>query len=1414
MRYPHISSCRAVLLASAASLTVITASAATLTWDGGGDLNWQTPANWIDDVAPVANDALVFAGSINLSPQNNFPAGTNFSGLSFAAGASAFTLSGNEVTLRGNVANNSANTQTAGIPLTLGSGASSFTGSTTTGATLALGTITAPANSGAVALFTPNAGTITTTTANTNGILGGWASTGVTTNGANWASANGSNEVVAYTGYSVVALNATIPSNAASNVLVSGDAAVGPDNTDINTLKTSTVVGTGGNDITIAAGATLRFGTMGGILHDNAVANNMRIGSNTTGTGNSTITAGGTESGTPGMLVLNTPSTASNHNNVLGLLSTIADNGIGGTVTVVKTGLSSAYFDANNSYSGGTFIHQGHIQGNRSNSFGTGDIRVSPGGQAYLNATATFANNLYLSGNGLPVDNTGAVRFSNATVTGTITLDSNSRVNVNGNTTANVNGKITGPFAFDLYGTGGSGNQPNLVLGNTANDWSGDTTVISHTGNANALVSNLRLGASEVIPHGAGKGNLTLTATAASTTAGAKLQLNGFNETINGLNSPVGTRFEVTNAGAAGPATLTLGENDANGDFGGSLRDLTLDDAFSIVKNGSGTQIIRGGSSIYFGSTTVNGGRLEFVGSAINDGPITVASGATFASNALVTGPVTISDGGKLASTGINSSTLEMPSLSLGSNTSINTNTASLPSPTILISGDLQASGPADSVTLNVDGGSPIEGQHPLISYGGSLLGTGYPAFKLGTLPPRVEGTLYHDSSSKIIGVNVTGTDSPIWTGAQGSAWSTAVMASPKNWKLTSNSSPTDFISNDQVLFDDSASNNTVAISTTDVHPKSVTFANNSDTFLITGSMGIAGSSDLVMNGGGKTIIANPNTYIGGTAINAGTLQVGNGNAAGSLGTGPVSNSGELILDGTNDHAFPNLIQGSGTVRKTGTGTLTLTAANLHDGTTIVAQGTLRVINNNVLGPIPGGGADVLAGGAIDIAGNPTVNNQDFGQKQFTIAGNGPSDLGALVNSGIIAQNNAFERVALSADASIGGTGRYDIRATVDGLGQNQSVLDLAGQTLRKRGTNQITCVATNLTAGNIIVEQGTFAIESSSATGGTGSILFHPGTQAAFFQNQIVIQDAFGTGGVTWPITVREGVVIGNAGTAVATVPAPFILEGNAILSGFNAALPAPELANRPLLLTGTISESGGAFSLTKNGLNTITLSGTGSSYTGATVVNAGTLVVDGSINASPFTVTTGATLGGTGIIGGSVTSDGIISPSLATIGTLSTGATSFSATGSYAAQIDSGTLTADQLAVTGNLQLGGMLTVTDLGAATLNVGDKLVLASCTGTVSGAFINAPDGGTFTIGANTFAVDYDDVVAGQTSITLTVAAGTAYDNWATSKGLDGTNNGKLQDPDNDGIANIIEFGMDGNPLSGANDGKTRLAITD
>jgi YVTN family beta-propeller protein/autotransporter-associated beta strand protein len=104
---------------------------------------------------------------------------------------------------------------------------------------------------------------------------------------------------------------------------------------------------------------------------------------------------------------------------------------------------------------------------------------------------------------------------------------------------------------------------------------------------------------------------------------------------------------------------------------------------------------------------------------------------------------------------------------------------------------------------------------------------------------------------------------------------------------------------------------------------------------------------------------------------------------------------------------------------------------------------------------------------------------------------------------------------------------------------------------------------------------------------------------------------------------------------------PGPIFTGGTMQFAGANisSALPITlmsqggifDTAGNKATLSGSISGPGG---LTKIGLGTLILSGSGT-YAGPTAVNAGTLEVDGSIaNTSSVTVNSGGTLSGTGIV------------------------------------------------------------------------------------------------------------------------------------------------------------------------------------
>ncbi|CAN5431449.1 hypothetical protein BH20ACI1_BH20ACI1_12040 [soil metagenome] len=69
--------------------------AAVKTWDGGGaDANWTTAANWVGDVAPAANDDLVFpADAAKFSANNNFFFQTTFRSIAITGGT--YIIGGN-----------------------------------------------------------------------------------------------------------------------------------------------------------------------------------------------------------------------------------------------------------------------------------------------------------------------------------------------------------------------------------------------------------------------------------------------------------------------------------------------------------------------------------------------------------------------------------------------------------------------------------------------------------------------------------------------------------------------------------------------------------------------------------------------------------------------------------------------------------------------------------------------------------------------------------------------------------------------------------------------------------------------------------------------------------------------------------------------------------------------------------------------------------------------------------------------------------------------------------------------------------------------------------------------------------------------------------------------------------------------
>jgi autotransporter-associated beta strand protein len=312
----------------------------------------------------------------------------------------------------------------------------------------------------------------------------------------------------------------------------------------------------------------------------------------------------------------------------------------------------------------------------------------------------------------------------------------------------------------------------------------------------------------------------------------------------------------------------------------------------------------------------------------------------------------------------------------------------------------------------------------------------------------------------------------------------------------------------------------------------------------------------------------------------------------------------------------------------------------------------------------------------------------------------------------------------------------------------------------------------------------------------GTGNLIFE-GTR---INVDNVTNDFLGN------VTISSGCLLQVNGNGI--IPATSDITVNGIL-GFNTGS-ATTLAFGAFDGNGTVSvpfgggaatitvgslDRGGSFSgaiinnvsLVKTGSGTQVLSGA-SSTSGNTTVNGGMLLVNNTTGSGTgsgaVTANTGGTLGGTGSIGGAVTvnSGATLAPGNDGVGTLATGALTLA--GTYQCQLDGAN--ADRVAVAGNLNLAGAT----LAVSILNPpgAGPFIIATFTGIRTGTFAGVSPG---------YTVDYST----PNEVRLVASSGLSYASWVAGFGLNGPAAQADADPDFDGIANLVEFVLGGNPAT-------------
>lgn len=297
-----------------------------------------------------------------------------------------------------------------------------------------------------------------------------------------------------------------------------------------------------------------------------------------------------------------------------------------------------------------------------------------------------------------------------------------------------------------------------------------------------------------------------------------------------------------------------------------------------------------------------------------------------------------------------------------------------------------------------------------------------------------------------------------------------------------------------------------------------------------TQSGAISGTGSLTQNGGGTLTLATDNTYSGPTTIaSTAAIQVGVGGAAGSLGSGAITNDGALIFNRTGNFITGKIKTGpatGGTVAFNGAATVTFTNGNTYVNNTAISNGVVKLavseaIPSVVTVPANTTGALILDGGAIS-AGVLDLNG--FNQTVNALSGVNGTFVG-LITNGVATTGTNTLTVLGAASTTYYGT-------IVENAGGGKISLVVRGaNALELRGANAYT-------GGTIVGDAATLSLHNNAAAA-AGGILMSNGTTLKMA--------AASTGG-------DPSIFIGNVVTIADNSIATFTTVGAA--NGFNGTI------------------------------------------------------------------------------------------------------------------------------------------------------------------------------------------------------------------------------------------------------------------
>jgi autotransporter-associated beta strand protein len=409
-----------------------------------------------------------------------------------------------------------------------------------------------------------------------------------------------------------------------------------------------------------------------------------------------------------------------------------------------------------------------------------------------------------------------------------------------------------------------------------------------------------------------------------------------------------------------------------------------------------------------------------------------------------------------------------------------------------------------------------------------------------------------------------------------------------------------------------------------------------------------------------------------------------------------------------------------------------------------------------ILGNFAGGIEIGRTAGATDnelIVTGPT-SSADFGGKYVALWNAGGGNNRILVDDGALMTNVSILRVnGGNSYASITNGGR--VYCTSTDVGGNYAIsaarLTVGGGT----GTSWL-----DVGGGTIQIGSDTHAADQCSVTLLSGGVITNAGVRLESFSGQVNV------------FNFNGGTLVAKAGGSLITTNGPtadsckvYIQAGGAVINdnGFNASLFYTPLLEDP-------SSTGGG--LTKLGSGELALNNpSGYTYTGLTTVSEGALRVSSFIVGS-VSVASGATLSGPGNIGGSATVAGTLSPGTAGIASMDI-TNNLTLSGDTFIELNKDlapSTTNDVVNVLGTLTYGGTLTITNIGASALALGDSFRVFPAGGGSSFATVQGDAGSGLAFEFNDGVVSVVSAVVTQPDLGYTVSGGAITFTWDNTGG--------------------------------------------